>query len=92
MILNRDEFSLWIREYDDYVPTRHTWESFMNSQKPIKPKMGMREQLKVEVPIDDIMIREMLDNTSHSLLYHNIEFRKALRKRLIFYKNVNSNL
>lgn len=92
MILDRITFKSWIHEYEKYVPRRHAWESYTNNSIPGRPGAGFREQLKAEIPIDDIMICEMLDNISHSLLYHNIEFRKALRKRLDFYKNVDSTI
>ena len=85
MILDRNKFSLQIREYSRYVPSNHTWEHYRQSSKPVKFNVGFREQLKTEVPAEDIMIREMLDSVSHSLLYHNMEFRKMFRKRLIFY-------
>lgn len=85
MLLDRKKFRLQIREYSRQVPSNHTWKSYINSSRPIRTGVGMREQLKKEVPVEDVMVREMLDNVSHSLLYNNIEFRKAFRKRLIHY-------
>jgi len=85
MILDRNEFNLQIREYSRHILSNHTWESYIQTSRPVKSGAGFREQLKKEVPVEDIMVREMLDNVSHSLLYSNIEFRKAFRKRLIHY-------
>jgi len=82
-----------LTRYDKFVPSQKTWNNVFTlyarqSGKNYTHGHGLREQLKVETPVEDAVLREMIDNIDFAILYRSIEFRKKLRERLNYYEKL----